>query len=303
MRSDRDLSPDAVELVLDAHAQTGESPTWSPREQALYWIDIEEPALHRFDPKSGEDLSWEMLSQIGAFTLCKSGRVIGALRTGLVRLALDSASIELLASPPYNPLTHRFNEGKCDARGRFWVATMYDPLHNPLQETRATARPIHVFTEAEGLRERPATAVIGNGIAWSPANDVMLFADTPAQEIKEFDFDLQTASISGSRIFATFKDAEGRPDGAAVDNEGFYWCALYGGGRIVRMAPDGKIEREIRLPVSQPTMCAFGDRDFDALYITTAAHGLAPGSEPHAGGIFRCRPGVTGTPPFLFADE
>jgi sugar lactone lactonase YvrE len=303
MISDRDLGFDDLELVLDAHARTGESPTWSQHEHVLYWIDIEEPALHRFDPKSGEDLSWEMPSQIGAFTLCKSGRVIAALRTGLVRLALDAGALEPLALPPYNPLTHRFNEGKCDARGRFWVATMHDPLRSPAEETKTPARPIHVFTETEGLRERPATAIIGNGIAWGPANDVMLFADTAAQEIQQFDFDLQTGSISGPRAFASFRDEQGRPDGAAVDSEGFYWSALYGGSRIVRLAPDGKIEREIRLPVSQPTMCAFGDADFGALYITTAARGLAPGSEPHAGGVFRCRPGVTGSPPFLFADE
>ncbi len=294
--------PDDLELVLDAHARTGESPTWSAREKVLYWIDVEEPALHRFDPASGKDSSWELPSQIGAFALCESGSVIVALRTGISRLNLEAGDCELLSPPPYNPLTHRFNEGKCDALGRFWVATMHDPLHRPSRDASVRALPIHVFTLADGLIEKDASAVIGNGLAWNPTNESMYFADTPSSQIRIFDFDLETGNISSPRIFASFLQTGAMPDGAAMDCEGHYWCALYGAGRIVRLTPKGEVDREIRLPVSQPTMCTFGGADCDTLYITTAARGLAPDREPGAGGIFSCRPGVAGSPPFIFAE-
>lgn len=299
-----------VELVHDAGAITGESPTWSEREQRLYWIDIEEPALHRFDPSSGEDERWVMPCQIGAFALCRSGEILAALRLGLARISLSVGGFTSLNALPYNPLTHRFNEGKCDAHGRFWFGAKYDPLPSATDARNASAAgplsgaaPVHFLAHGQALRPAAASAVIANGMAWSPDNRIMYVADTPTRTVTAFDFDTESGALSSPRVFAHFEQSDGKPDGAAVDSEGFYWCALYGGGRIVRITPDGVISREIRLPVSQPTMCAFGDADYRSLYITTASQGVSKQLEPHAGGIFRCRPGVEGRPPNLFADE
>ncbi len=299
-----------VELVHDARAITGESPTWCEREQQLYWIDIEEPALHRFDPSTGGDQRWVMPCQIGAFALCRSGDILAALRLGLARISLFNRAFAALDAPPYNPLTHRFNEGKCDARGRFWVGAKFDPLPSATAERHASAlgpltgaAPIHVLDYGEALRPAHASAVIANGMAWSLDNRVMYFADTPTRRVTAFDFDIESGALSSPRVFAQFQGSDGKPDGAAIDREGFYWCALYGGGRVVRIAPNGEIEREIRLPVSQPTMCAFGDADYRSLYVTSAAQGVSKQREPHAGGIFRCRPGIEGRPPHLFADD
>lgn len=298
-----------VELVHDAGAITGESPTWSEREQRLYWIDIEEPALHRFDPSTGEDQRWIMPCEIGAFALCQSGNVLAALRLGLARISLFGGGFASLNALPYNPLQHRFNEGKCDARGRFWVGTKYDPLASATSEPSTNAEgplgaaPIHVLSHGQALKPAAASAVIANGMAWSPDNRVMYLADTPSRQVTAFDFDIGSGAVSSPRVFAQFEKSDGMPDGAATDKDGFYWCALYGGGRIVRIAPDGAIDREIRLPVSQPTMCAFGDADYRSLYVTSASQDVSKQHEPHAGGIFRCRPGVEGRPPNLFADE
>lgn len=298
-----------VELVLDAGASTGESPTWSEREEVLYWIDIEQPALHRFDPRSGDDRCWEMPSEIGCFALCQSGHVLAALRTGLAKVELPTGAYRLLAAPPYNPRTHRFNGGKCDASGRFWIGTMFKPLHGAERdgvEPGERAEPVHVFEERDGLRPVGARAAIANGFAWSPDNRTMYLTDSEARTIYAFDFELESGSLSASCILARFGPDEGKPDGAAVDAEGRYWCALYGGGRVVRLDASGNIDREIALPVSQPTMCAFGGPDLETMYITSAANGLdaeARRREPHAGGLFRCRPGVRGTAPTLFADE
>jgi sugar lactone lactonase YvrE len=293
-------STSQVELVLGAHAATGESPTWSEREQALYWIDIEEPALHRLNPVTGVDESWETPYQIGAFAFCRSGAVIVALRTGVAKMTLGDGRFEPLCAAPYNPLLFRFNEGKCDSVGRFWIGAKYEPLRGQCAAT-LTARPLGFLTHGTAFQERSPKATIANGLAWSPDSRTLYFADSSLRRIWAYDYDPETAGLSGQRVFAQFEASDGTPDGATVDREGFYWCALYGGGRVLRLAPDGRIDREIRLPVSQPTMCAFGGADYATLYITSAAHGVA--TEPLAGGVFRCLPGVRGTPPALFADE
>lgn len=301
-----------VELILDAKASTGESPTWSAGEQVLYWIDIEKPALHRFDPRTGEDQHWEMPSEIGSFALCQSGHVLAALRTGSARVETGRGAYELLGAAPYNPLTHRFNGGKCDARGRYWIGTMHKPLFRA-EHTATTdeagrhelAKPIHVFSQTNGLKPLGLRAVIANGFAWSPDHRTMYLTDSDAGIIHAFDFDLESGEPSHPRVLAQFEPGQGKPDGAAVDAEGRYWCALYGGGRVVRLGRDGNIDREVALPVSQPTMCAFGGSDLETLFITSAANGLdseAREREPHAGGLFRCSPGVRGQAPVLFAD-
>lgn len=294
-----------VEPAVLARARTGESPVWSEGELALYWIDIEQPAVHRFAPETGADEWWETPCAIGAVALCRSGRILAALRTGLARIDLAKGDYAPICAPPYNPLRHRFNEGKCDARGRFWVGTKHEPLgtsHGGEAGSADAAQPLQVLEDGR-LTERQASAAIANGLAWSPDSRIMYFADSQARTVWAFDFDPDKGKLSSRRVFAHFSAAEGTPDGAAVDAEGFYWCALYGGGRVVRLSPDGDLDREIRLPVSQPTMCAFGDADYGTLYVTTAAHGVAIEQEPLAGALFRVRPGVKGLPASLFADE
>ena len=289
-----------VELVLDAHALNGETPTWSEREQMLYWIDIEEPALHRFDPASGDDEHWRMPSEIGAYALCEDGRIIAALRTGLMRIDVERQSSELVADPPYDPLTHRFNDGKCDPEGRFWIGTMFKPLDGSKARTGTPATPLYVYDGRE-LRAAATSAVIGNGVAWSPDGATLYYSDSHAQTIRAYDFDQQQGRVSRERQFAHL--SRGVPDGAAVDVEGFYWAANYDGGRVIRFKSDGSVEREVDLPVSEPTMCAFGGADLRDLYITSARSGLSKDDaarQPHAGGLFRCRAPAPGLPTSYF---
>ena len=271
---------------------------------ALYWIDVERPAIHRFAPEMGLDESWVMPCAIGGVALCRSGAMLAALRTGLARIDLRRANYTQICAPPYNPLQHRFNETKCDARGRFWVGTKYEPLEAPSggAGSDSAQKPLHVLEAGGALLEKPASAAIANGLAWSHDSRTMYFSDSGRGTIWAFDYNLDDATLSRQRVFAQFRPDEGTPDGATIDAEGFYWCALYGGGRIVRLAPDGRIEREIHLPVSQPTMCAFGDADYGTLYITTAGHGVPIEKEPLAGAVLRVRPGVKGLPAARFAD-
>jgi len=292
-------------LVLDARNGSGESPIWSQREQALYWIDVQKHLLERLHPATGRVQRWKMPAQIGAHALCASGAALVALRTGLFKLDLEAGGTELVAAPPFNARTHRFNEGKCDAAGQFWVGVAYKPLQGASASAQDQPQPLYRYGAGQGLVTMPVRASIANGLAWAPDNRRCYFTDSAERTVRRFDFDLARGTLAGAQVFKHFQADSDMPDGAAMDQEGGYWCALYGGSRIVRLGLDGAVSREIALPVSHPTMCTFGGPDLATLYITSASFGLSPQErqrQPHAGTLFSCRPGVRGLGAHLFAD-
>ena len=284
-----------VEVLLDAGATIGESPTWSPKDGALYWIDIKKPALYRLHLVTGSQRCWPLTAEIGAFALDAdlAGAVV-ALRTGIFRLDFASGLLALLAPPPFDPALHRFNEGACDATGRFWVGVMYDPLGQYSSPARKAA--LHSFTIEGGLRREPDCAELHNGMAWSADCRMFYLSHSEEREISIFEVSVQ-GHIGKRRTFATVPEALGLPDGAAIDTKGGYWCALHGGGRLRRFNGDGTVDRDIPLPVSQPTMCAFGGEALDVLYVTSAIDKLSVEQlqqEPHAGSLLCLRPGEIG---------
>ncbi len=290
----------AIETVLDFHATIGESPTWVADERALYWIDVKAPALHRYCPDDEAVRSWPMTSDIGGFALTGDGGAVVALRQGLFRLDLNSGALHLLVPPPFDPALFRFNEGACDAKGRFWIGVMFDPLKGsePAQLGR-----LHSFTFGEGLRDEPDVAELHNGMAWSGDGETFFLSHSNTGEIIAFDYEANGGTISNRRVFATVTAECGIPDGAAIDTQGGYWSALHGGGKLRRFRPDGSIDRDIDLPISQPTMPAFVGEDLATLYVTSASDQLsaeAKAREPHAGGLFRVEVGSRGVErPFL----
>ena len=284
-----------IEVVLDAGATIGESPTWSAADRALYWIDVKKPALYRYEPETGNQRHWLMTSDIGAFGLVTDppGAVV-ALRQGIFRLDFVSGSLAKLAPPPFDPALFRFNEGVCDPTGRFWVGVMFDPLNATTPSQQSS---LHSFTLAEGLRAEPDAAQLHNGMAWSPDGRQFYLSHSYRQEIFTYAFDQVTGHLGKREIFACVPEVSGLPDGAAVDSRGGYWCALHGGGRLRRYTATGEADRDIELPVSQPTMCAFAGEDLDVLYVTSATDKLTPDQrrrEPLAGALLRLRPGEKG---------
>lgn len=283
-----------IETVLDVHATIGKSATWVADEGALYWIDVKAPALHRYCPADEATRSWPMTSDIGGFALTGDGGAVVALRQGLFRVDLDSGTLHLLAQPPFDPVLFQFNEGACDASGRFWIGVMFDPLEGspPVQRGR-----LHSFTFDEGLRAEPDAAELHNGMAWSGDGKTFFLSHSNTGEIATFDYDGRSGAISNRRVFTTVPAELGIPDGAAIDTEGGYWSALHGGGKLRRFYPDGSIDRDIDLPVSQPTMPAFAGEDLATLYVTSASDQMsaeAKAREPHAGGILRLHTGKRG---------
>ena len=274
--------------------RSAKSPTWVAHERALYWIDVKAPALHRYRPDDEATRSWPVTSDIGGFALTEDGGAVVALRQGLFRLDLGSGALHPLAPPPFDPAFFRFNEGACDANGRFWIGVMFDPLGD---FPTAQAGMLHSFTFAEGLRDEPDAAELHNGMAWSADGGTFFLSHSKTGEIIAFDYEGKSGAISNRRIFATAPADVGVPDGAAMDTEGGYWSALHGGGRLRRFNHDGSIDRDIVLPVSQPTMPAFAGEDLATLYVTSASDQMsaeAKAREPHAGGLFRLDAGYRG---------
>jgi len=259
-----------VRLAVGAAALLGESPVWHPRERALYYCDIPARRLQRFDPASGELSHWEFDTEVASLAPCLNGMLLLAMRDGLWHFDPSNGERQRAARAPYDPAHERFNDGKCDPQGRFWVGTIYEP------RTPALAA-LHCFAQGE-LQTRAKGFTTVNGLAWSPNGRTMYWSDTRAHTIYAADFDPADGTLSGRRVFASFPVKQGdslvgyggRPDGAAVDAEGAYWVAMFEGQRLLRLSPDGELLREVELPVRCPTMPCFGGADLKILYITTA---------------------------------
>lgn len=284
----------SIEIVLDAKATIGESPTWVEHERALYWIDVKRPALYRLDIDSGENREWPLTSDIGGFALIEGGGALVSLREGIYRLDLDSGALHSILPPPFDPQLFRFNEGACDAAGRFWIGVMFDPIAGkpPVEQGM-----LHSFTFEDGLRSAPDQAELHNGMAWSADGGTFYLSHSNSGAIMAYGYDASTGTLSWPICFATVEHGDGIPDGAAVDVEGGYWCALHGGGRLRRYHPDGSIDRDVLLPVSQPTMCAFGGTDLATLYVTSATDKLDEEQrrkEPLAGALLSLDVGTRG---------
>lgn len=290
------MSMAEIEALIATPMQLGECPLWHPEEEALYWIDIAGLAVHRYHPGRGAHVSWPLPSEPGCIARSANGRMLIAMRSGLAMLDTVSGSLATLAAAPYDTAKIRFNDGRCDAAGRLWVGTLYEPRDRPGGSLYCVERgPIH---------DAHLPVTVSNGLAFSVDQRTMYHADTKAHRITAYDFDLTTGRIGNGRLFKQFSSDKaqqygGRPDGAAVDSEDAYWCAMYEGGRILRLSPSGDILREIALPVLCPTMIAFGGLDLRTLYITSARHNRSAAElarYPLSGCVLTLRVDVPGRP-------
>ena len=278
----------------------GESPFWHPDEMALYWCDIPGKKLNRWHPQTAVHADWSFDSEPGCVAPLSGGALLLAMRDGLFRFDPGSGLRERLCAPPYDEAQERFNDGKADPQGRLWVGTIYEPRATP-----AAA----LYRWASGQLERVAGGVtVSNGLAFSPDGRTIYWSDTTAHRVMAYDFDGGTGTLSGPRLLVQFELRQaaqdlslygGRPDGAAVDAEGAYWCAMYEGQRLLRLAPDGRVLQELTLPVRCPTMPCFGGNDLRTLYVTTARFERSAAerlAQPLAGCVLQARVDVPGLP-------
>ncbi len=287
-----------AELALDAKALLGEGPWWNTRTQQLYWVDIEGNAFHVFDPTTGHDRKIDVGQMIGCCVGRKSGGVVLALQNGFYALNLETEKLTPLVDPESHLPENRFNDGKCDSRGRLWAGTtrvQHDEQAGFLYRLDADLT----------VNRKLDDVWISNGLAWSLDDKTMYYIDSPTSEIVAFDFDARSGELANERLVIEIPEGGGSPDGMTIDEEGMLWVALWDGWRVIRVNPElGEIIDEVRLPVARPTSCVFGGASLDDLYITTASTRMPAeelAKQPLAGGIFRCKPGVRGLPAHEFA--
>lgn len=285
-----------VEVALKIKANLGECPRWDVNTQCLYWLDINAGQLHRFNPESNTDEYLQFDEEIGCFSFREQGGYLLAMRSGFYSLDGWNTQRTFISDPESHLEKNRFNDGRADARGRMFAGSVYPPKDYG-------GASIYSLTPEGKVAKWVDNLLTANGIAFSPDNRTFYYADTPSHAIQQCDYDVETGQPSNCRVLHQFPHGNGRPDGASVDSEGYYWTALYEGGRVVRLSPAGEIVQEIEVPVRCPTMVAFGGAELKTLYITSV--GNRPADElaqfPHSGCIFSVEVEVAGLPEHRFA--
>ena len=286
------MSSAQASCVVDCKNALGEGALWCPREQVLWWIDISSPTLWRFEPGTDRVEHWPLPKPPGSFALRKDGGFLFAFRNGFATLGEPGGELDWCDLPKLALGDERFNDGKTDRAGRFWTGTLDRKLGAAIGQLYRVEPGLRVTAMDRGF-------TISNGIGWSPDDRIMYFTDTPSRRIYRYDFDAASGQIANRRVFVEAEPGQGGPDGMTVDAEGYVWSAQFDRWHIHRYAPDGSLDRRIRMPVQRPTTCMFGGPDLATLYVTSARMDLAAdalAAQPHAGGVFALDPGVRGLP-------
>jgi len=282
-----------LELLYDTKAYLGEGPIWDAKTQTLYWLDIINKKIYK---------NADVLIELDEFVGCIAPRVNGGLiytqRASIWTLESDSVRTTLIA--PLNneaPLNNRFNDGKCDPRGRFLAGTM------DLKESDPTGS-LYSF-DGKSVIKLLSDVTISNGMAWSVDHKTLYYIDTPTREVRAFDYDLDTGTIANTRPVIYVPESLGWPDGMTSDMQGNLWIAMWGGAKMTKWNPNtGELLDQIPIPALNVSSCVFGGKNVNELYITSARKGMdeaALNQYPLTGGVFRLQTNVEGMPTFEFA--
>ena len=290
-----------VEAILDCKALLGEGALWHAPTRTFFWIDILQHRVHRYDPETGQNDTFEVGEPVGTVVVRQSGGLLLGLVHGFGALDLDSGKVEYVVRVEHDRDDVRFNDGKCDPAGRLWCGTMAeDPFATP------DAGALFVLEPDLSVREIFGGVGCSNGIVWSADRKTMYYIDTVRKEVSAFDYDFETGTVSNRRTAVAIDDGEhGFPDGMAIDANDHVWVAMWDGGRVLHCDPEkGEIVEVLEVPgAKNVTACAFGGDDLGDLYITTASAGFTDEDwerYPQGGALYRARPGVTGGPSFEF---
>ncbi|MCR9239060.1 MAG: SMP-30/gluconolactonase/LRE family protein [Alphaproteobacteria bacterium] len=289
-----------IQIAVPAANWCGEGPLWSAKDQALYWTDINRFLLQRYHPESASVRYWIFDEPVCATGLTDTpGLLVLALGSKLILWNEATDERTDFATPETNLPASRLNDGRPSPFGDFWIGSMQNNV-NENGQGQPVSDP-HLGTLYRVRNDASVTVQdrdlgISNTLCWSPDGTIFYFGDTLQNTIFAWDYDVATGEITNKRPF--FSDFErGRPDGSAIDSDGYIWNARYGGSCIVRVAPDGSVDRVVDMPVSNLTSCTFGGPDLKTLYVTSAAQ---PG-ELHAGSVFSIAVDVAGHPENVFS--
>ncbi len=292
-----------VELVVDSKSVLGEGPCWDAQKQILYWVDGLGKKIHIYDPQKNTNRTIDAGQTVGCIVLRKAGGAVVALQEGIYFLDLTTEKLTPVVDPESHLPNNRFNDGKCDCAGRFWVGTM----SRDEDEGKGDSPPagtLYCMDTDLSIRAVFGKVSISNGLGWSPDNTIMYYIDSRTKQVAAFDYCPESGNITNKRVAVEIPGGGGIPDGMTVDEEGMLWVAQWGAYQVSRWDPDaGRLLQEIPVPASNVTCCAFGGSELDELYITTSRIGVTADNvsqQRHAGGLFRARPGVRGSEAFRF---
>jgi sugar lactone lactonase YvrE len=284
----------SIDVAVRIQAELGEGPTWDRSSSTLVWVDILAGEVHRYAPARDDDAVLSVPQHVGAAKPRSVGGLVLNLRDGIALVDRDGTKTWLVYWARDGV---RGNDAAVDPAGRLWAGTMrYDEGAGGGWLARV---------EPTGAAKVVLDGVtISNGVGWSPDGTRMYYIDTPERRIDVLDYDVDTGEATGRRPLCPVDGTDGSPDGLTVDADGCVWVALWGGGAVRRYTPDGLLDREITLPVDQPTACCFGGDDLTDLYVTTARAGLdesALAARPLSGSVL-VLPGLgVGLPSTAFA--
>ena len=284
----------ALRCVVESGDVLGEGPVWSAAEGRLYWFDIQGRRLNWVSHDEGATGSFELPARGSVAAPRRGGGLVLVTEAGLAHFDTARGRFDLVQPMRFEP-GFRTNDGKIDVAGRIWWSTMDDDNGR---------RPGALYrTDPDGQTHRVLEGLhIANTVSCSPDGHTLYLADSALRTLWAFPI-LADGSLGERREFAHTRGDVGGPDGSAVDSDGCVWNCQWGAWRIVRYAPDGRIDRIVEVPVQQVTSCAFGGPDLATLYVTSARDHLeddALAGQPLAGSLFALEPGVAGLalPPF-----
>lgn len=286
-----------TETLSSIACDLGESALWDAAGSRFYWVDITRQLVFAQDWVSRETKQLPMPDPVGSVALRESGGLVVALRHAVAFCDLDRETVEVVHSLETAMTGNRFNDGAVDPGGRFWFGSM------DLAETLPTGS-FYRMTADTNITAMFDGIICSNGPAWSPDGTTMYHVDSTRRRITAYEFDAATGSVGAGRLFVSDEAEDWYPDGVTVDADGFVWNCKWGGGRIVRYAPDGTIDRVLALPVPRPTRCAFVGPDLTLLAVTSARTGLteaALAAAPRSGTVLLLDPSARGLPTPRFA--
>jgi sugar lactone lactonase YvrE len=286
-----------IRCVVAANDILGETPLWCMASQSLWWLDIDGTKVQRFTPSTGRYDTFKFSAQfVGSLALRGDGSLLVALDRTLHLFNPVTGALTKFTEVEPGTLDNRLNDGRCDARGRFWVGTMDNQLTHP---NGAFYR-----IDPDGSVTRQfGDVIVSNTVAIAPDQRTLYFSDTRRFVTWAFDLDVAAGVLTNRRVFVDHSAARERPDGACVDAEGCVWNAIFAGGKVIRFTPLGAVDRVVAIPTTNPTCLCFGGPDLKTLFVTTARKFLSPErlqAEPLAGAVLAFETDVPGLPEARF---